>query len=180
MAARSIVIRSAEPEDSRGISELLGAPGVFGQLFQMPDVPIASRIEGLSQMDQQICRLVAIDDQRIVAHAGLHKPQNSMRRQHVRGLGIAVAPSHQGQGLGGQLLKRLLDWADNWGAVLRVELTVYADNERAIALYSRFGFAEEGRMRAFALRDGEYVDAMSMARLHPSPPTWQSDGTTSP
>jgi hypothetical protein len=30
--------------------------------------------------------------------------------------------------------------------------------------------AHEGRMRGFALRDGEYVDALMMARLHPNPP----------
>ena len=34
----------------------------------------------------------------------------------------------------------------------------------------RFGFQEEGRHRAYALRDGAYVDVLSMARLHPHPP----------
>lgn len=62
--------------------------------------------------DAQICRLVAVDRDQIVAHAGLHKAQNSLRRQHVRGLGIAVAPTHQGQGLGRALMERLLAWAD--------------------------------------------------------------------
>ena len=47
---------------------------------------------------------------------------------------------------------------------------VHADNERAIALYRRMGFIEEGRHRACALKDGRYVDALFMARLHPAPP----------
>jgi L-phenylalanine/L-methionine N-acetyltransferase len=64
----------------------------------------------------------------------------------------------------------LLDWADNWAAVLRIELTVFTDNARAIALYQRHGFAQEGVMRAYALRDGAYADALAMARLHPRPP----------
>ena len=65
---------------------------------------------------------------------------------------------------------RLLDWADNWAGVLRVELTVHADNERAMALYRSMGFEEEGRHRAYAIKDGRYVDALCMARLHPNPP----------
>jgi putative acetyltransferase len=66
----------------------------------------------------------------------------------------------------------LLDYADNWGQVLRIELGVYADNARAIRLYERCGFQHEGRMRAYALRDGQYVDSLAMARLHPRPPAW--------
>ena len=38
---------------------------------------------------------------------------------------------------------------------------------RAIALYERFGFEREGVMRSYAWRDGEHVDAISMARLRP-------------
>jgi putative acetyltransferase len=30
----------------------------------------------------------------------------------------------------------------------------------------------EGLHRGYALRDGSYVDTLSMARLHPNPPRW--------
>ena len=42
---------------------------------------------------------------------------------------------------------------------------VYADNAAGIALYEKFGFAIEGTHRLFAFRNGEYVDAYSMARI---------------
>jgi L-phenylalanine/L-methionine N-acetyltransferase len=38
---------------------------------------------------------------------------------------------------------------------------------RGIALYEKFGFEVEGTHRRLAFRDGEYVDAYSMARLKP-------------
>jgi putative acetyltransferase len=59
------------------------------------------------------------------------------------------------------------DLADRWLPVLRIELTVYVDNAAALALYAKFGFAREGLLRRYALRDGGYVDAYAMARLRP-------------
>jgi L-phenylalanine/L-methionine N-acetyltransferase len=82
-----------------------------------------------------------------------------------------VGTAWQGRGVGRKLLARLLDWADNWAGVLRVELHVHADNDRAIALYRSIGFVEEGRHRNYALKNGRYVDAFSMARHHPHPPS---------
>jgi GNAT superfamily N-acetyltransferase len=79
------------------------------------------------------------------------------------GMGVAVA--WQGQGVGSRLLAAVLDLADNWMNVQRVELSVYADNEAAIALYRKFGFDTEGLFREYAVRDGALVDALSMARL---------------
>jgi putative acetyltransferase len=68
----------------------------------------------------------------------------------------------------------LLNWADNWAQVLRVELSVFADNERAIRLYERFGFEREGLCRADAMRNGRLADTVTMARLHPQQPLLQS------
>ena len=40
--------------------------------------------------------------------------------------------------------------------IRRVELSVEADNPRAIAFYQRFGFVHEGTQRAAYKRAGEY------------------------
>jgi putative acetyltransferase len=83
---------------------------------------------------------------------------------------MSVRPSHQRRGIGAELLRRLLDWSDNWAGYLRLELDVYTDNLAAISLYEKHGFVNEGRMRMHALRSGAYVDSYRMARLHPRPP----------
>ena len=108
----------------------------------------------------------------VVASAGLHPVGAALRRRHVMVLGISVLPEAQGQGVGLALMQALCDWADHWGQVLRLELTVFADNPRAIALYRRCGFVPEGLHIGYALRDGQHVDSLSMARLHPNPPRW--------
>ncbi len=167
--ANAIVIRSAEPEDAARIAALLGRVGVVEGLLQSPDTPNAARAEYHQKVEQHACRLVALAGGEVVGMAGLHVgPQ--LRRMHVRTLGLGVAPEWQGRGVGRQLLARLIDWADNWGNVLRIELHVHADNDRAKALYTSMGFVEEGRHKGFALKNGRYVDSFSMARLHPNPP----------
>ena len=85
-------------------------------------------------------------------------------------LGISVGKQAQGRGVGSALMAAMCDYADCWAGVLRLELTVYADNAAALALYRKFGFEIEGTHRAYAMRDGRYVDALAMARLHPNPP----------
>jgi putative acetyltransferase len=85
-------------------------------------------------------------------------------------IGMAVHSAWQGKGVGGALMRALCSLADGWLNVTRLELTVFTDNERALALYRKFGFEIEGTLRAYALRDGAYVDALSMSRLHPDPP----------
>ncbi len=72
---------------------------------------------------------------------------------------MAVAPSHQGQGLGALLLSALLDEAARRGQRV-VSLEVRADNAAAQRLYERHGFARVG------VRKGYYrgVDGWVMTR----------------
>ena len=173
-AAATIVIRSFEPSDAAAVSALIGSPGVFEGTLQSPDMPVASRVDSMEKNDPLACRLVAVSGDQVVGSAGLHPVHPGLRRSHVRVLGISVAAGWQGRGIGRQLLERLLAWADDWGNVLRVELHVHVDNERAIALYRSMGFVEEGRHRGYVLKAGKYTDALTMARWHPRPPTLAS------
>ena len=169
--AGTVTIRSFEPPDATAVSALLGMPGAFEHTLQMPDTPVAARLDFLQRHDPQGCKLVAVAGDDIAGMAGLHPVHPGLRRAHVRSLGIVVATPWQGRGIGRKLLERLLAWADNWAGVLRVELNVHVDNPRAIALYRTLGFVEEGRHRGYVLRDGAFIDALSMARMHPRPPT---------
>jgi putative acetyltransferase len=78
---------------------------------------------------------------------------------------MSVRDDWQGKGVGTALMAAALDLADNWLNLSRVGLTVYVDNSSAVALYKRSGFEREGTHRRYAFRNGEYVDAYSMARL---------------
>jgi len=171
-----LTLRRARPTDAEGFARMMSEPEVFGGVLQMPysDADYwRTRLSDATAAGKVDLHLVAELDGHLVGSAGLNPASSLPRRHHALGLGITVGKAHQGQGVGRALVGALCDYADRWVGALRIELTVYADNARAIALYRHFGFEAEGVHRAYALRDGVYVDALAMARLHPNPPQVQ-------
>jgi putative acetyltransferase len=171
--SKRISIRRARPEDAAAVARLMDDPFVYGNLMQMPyasEEVHRTRIAESLLPGKTDLLLVAERGSEIVGSAGMHSTGPALRRRHVVAIGLSVAAGAQRQGVGTALMQALCDYADRWMGVLRIELTVYVDNAAAIALYRRFGFEMEGRHRGYALRDGRYVDAFAMARLHPDPP----------
>lgn len=165
-----IVVRRAEPSDAEGIAATFRSRGASLGTLQNPYPSVAHWTERLNRNSPTLTYvLVALVDGEIVGHAGLHGNENP-RRFHAWHLGMSVRDDWHGRGVGTRLMEALLDLADNWLGAIRIELTVYSDNQPALKLYRKFGFEMEGTHRAFALRDGQYVDSYAMARLHPRPP----------
>ena len=171
-----LAIRAMEPSDALAIAALMNQPGVYEGTLQLPYGSVTQRVERLQAADRTGLALVALEGEHVVGAASLGAVGPSLRQAHARWLGIAVAADRQGRGIGGRLMTELLRWADGWAQVLRIELRVYVDNAAAIALYRRFGFEQEGVLRAESLRDGRYVDTLLMARLHPAQPRLPAAG----
>jgi len=150
-----------------GVAALYNEPAVCRQVLQMPFQSIEVWRKRLVLDDERRLQLVALHGGEVVGQLGLQQYLR-VRQAHVGTFGMGVATAWQGKGVGARLLKTALDVADNWMNLHRVELTVYADNQAAQRLYRTFGFEVEGVLRDYALRDGVYVDTVSMARLRPS------------
>ncbi|MDR1967694.1 MAG: GNAT family N-acetyltransferase [Burkholderiaceae bacterium] len=109
------------------------------------------------------CCRVALLDAQVVGCCDV-LPVVGESRAHVGTLGIWVVASARGQGIGGSLLRRVIE--DAWAhGFLRIELTVRADNVPARALYEREGFRVEGVLRHSCMVDGEFFDSCAMALL---------------
>jgi L-phenylalanine/L-methionine N-acetyltransferase len=158
-----ICVRSAEPSDAEAIHQILRCPGVAANTLQLPWRPLEYTRERFTARAQEHT-FVALVDGRVVGHLGLHIVENP-RRRDVGDFGMAVHDDYQGRGVGSALLATMIDLADNWLGLRRIELEVWTDNARAIHLYKKFGFEIEGTGRQYARRAGELVDAHFMARL---------------
>ncbi|HPT17285.1 MAG TPA: GNAT family N-acetyltransferase [Kiritimatiellia bacterium] len=100
---------------------------------------------------------------------------------HIGRLGIGILPEYRGRKIGARLLAAAIADAFQKG-ITRIELEVFAANARAIALYRKFGFVEEGRKRQARCLDGVPEDSLCMALLKaeasPSNPPALRSGST--
>ncbi|MFI4965591.1 MAG: GNAT family N-acetyltransferase [Caulobacterales bacterium] len=158
-----ILIRALEPADLPDVTEAWNQPQAYAGTLQLPYTSLAARQQRHAATPGGPTRLVAVIDGKVVGMIFLAREEN--RRSHVGSIGMAVHDAYAGRGVGTALMAAVTDLADNWLNLKRLELGVYADNARAIALYERFGFEREGLNRAYAWRNGAYADSISMARL---------------
>lgn len=160
-------IRAARPSDAADLVDVYTQPRVVWGTLQLPAQSPdhwRRRLEANDPATSYV--LVAELDGKAVGSAVLQW-RDRPRIRHVAHLGMGVHDAYQGQGIGNRLLAALVDAADRWLNLIRIELEVYPDNERAVRLYERHGFVVEGRKRMNVWRDGQYVDSLMMARIRP-------------
>jgi RimJ/RimL family protein N-acetyltransferase len=89
------------------------------------------------------------------------------RVSHKVEFGVCVLQEFWGYGIGKNLLKETIHWADA-NDIQKISLNVLETNEKAIILYKNNGFEIEGVLkRDKLLSDGRYYDTVVMGRFHP-------------
>ncbi|WP_243647017.1 GNAT family N-acetyltransferase [Scopulibacillus darangshiensis] len=88
------------------------------------------------------------------------------RLSHIGSLGMMIDKNYRDSGIGKKLINEVINWAVNNPMIEKLSLGVLSTNHRAIALYTRMGFVEEGRkMREIKMDENEYVDDILMYKL---------------
>lgn len=107
--------------------------------------------------------LVAEVDGNLVGFARCAGNQLS-RFRHKAEFGICILQKYWGQGIGKVLLERILLWAATT-EIEKISLTVVQTNTKAIQLYKRYGFIEEGLLIKDRLhKDGNYYNTIIMGK----------------
>jgi len=168
-----IVIRRAAPRDADGLARLdqeLVAEGLWtvrdpGE--RVSSVEELKRIASYDAPDRLL--LVALIRERVIGEVAL-KAHKVARCAHVALISITVAVDFRSRGAGRALMGAACNWADTHPSIEKLELFVFANNDRAISLYRAFGFAQEGRRERY-IRFGPttYVDDLVMGRWCPKP-----------
>jgi putative acetyltransferase len=142
-------------------------PKVIRGTLQLPFASVEMWRKRMADPQEGFRTLVACADQEVVGVISFSQLANPARR-HVGQLGMAVHDAWQGKGVGTALMQAVVDLAERWLNVTRLELCVFTNNSAAIALYKKFGFEIEGTHQHYAFRDGRFVDAYAMARIRPA------------
>lgn len=170
------IIRRTEETDAQSFIDFLKV------LADEPDnhISFASAAEVLVTVEEEIALiqkyiadpaalwLVACDDAGgLIANLNLAPGRRGFR--HTVMLGISVAKEWRNRGLGTALMKESVSWCESNLLIKRIELEVFGDNDRALHVYEKLGFVQEGVRREAFLKNGRFVDSIMMAMVYPRP-----------
>ena len=83
---------------------------------------------------------------------------------HVLRFYVSLSAEYRRRGVGGELLRRMIEWARGQEQIRKISLGVLSTNSPANSLYQKLGFVEDGRkIMEYQLPDGSFADEISMA-----------------
>lgn len=160
----AVTVRPARPEDAR--SYLVFWAAIVEEGRHVRTERVTGTVRGYRRRfrrpwTDREAQIVAVTGDRVVGHVYVQREAHPVTR-HVATLGIAVAATARGRGIGSALMAEALRWARSVG-VDKVALSVYPHNAGAIALYRKFGFVEEGRLARHSRKSYGDEDEILMA-----------------
>lgn len=157
-------IRDIEIEDYKEISKIRKMPGVMENILSNKDEEEESIKEKIINMGKNQYWYVAEENGKVIG-LGILMNHGNLRKKHVRVITLMVNSDYQNKGVGSLLMDKLINLSESIN-IIRLELCVFRDNYKAINLYKKFGFKEEGIKVKSALKNGEYIDEIMMARIN--------------
>jgi putative acetyltransferase len=156
-------IRAIKIEDAADMNRLRTMDGVREGILGIKSERVTDTEAFIKSLSHNDHVLVAEVDGRVVGCVSL-SVSAMPRASRTAGIGLMVHADHQRQGVGRALMTAILDLADNWLMLKRVELNVFVDNAPALALYRSMNFVVEGTKKFAAIRGGIDTDEYLMAR----------------
>lgn len=166
----SINIRPIQAKDAEDLYRIRTMDGVCEQLLALPSARLSDTEEFISTLSKDDHIFVAeLNDSKhqglVVGSAGL-VVESSLKLRHSARVGLMIHADYHKMGIGRNLMNHLLELADNWLNLVRLELDVFADNINAIKLYQSLGFVIEANRKYAAIKNGQYADLLLMARYN--------------
>jgi RimJ/RimL family protein N-acetyltransferase len=91
--------------------------------------------------------------------------RTSRRFMHKGEFGMAILKEYWGLGIGKALMDTMIEWCEQID-IEKIILEVDVNNEKAIGLYKKYGFVQEGYLKNDKkMLDGTYRDSLVMAKM---------------
>lgn len=159
----NLKIRDIKIEDYKEISKIRKMPGVMENILSNKDEEDELIKEKIINRGNNQYWYVAEEDGKVLG-LGILMNHGNLRKKHVGVITLMVNSDYQNKGIGSLLMDKLINLSESLN-IIRLELCVFRDNYKAINLYKKFGFKEEGIKVKSALKNGEYADEIMMARI---------------
>jgi putative acetyltransferase len=159
------IIRPPEVTDAKALHKIRISDGARENTLGLVTSLLTEQERRLVNLGANDHVLVAEVEGKAIGIIGL-RVNPSVRMNHMASLGITIHPDYQGQGIGSALIDAILELADNWLMLVRVELEVFTDNQIAVNLYKSKGFVIEGTKKYATKRYGRYDPEYLMARYN--------------
>lgn len=160
-------LRPLEREDLRFVHELDNNESVMHYWFEEPYEAFVELCDLYDKHihDQSERRFIVENEHRQrVGLVELVEINHIHRRAEFQ---IIISPDHQGQGYASIATRLAMDYAFTVLNLYKLFLVVDVANTRAVAVYKKLGFREEGTLRHEFFVDGVYRDAYRMAAFQP-------------
>lgn len=159
----NLKIRDIKIEDYKEISKIRKMPGVMENILSNKDEEEELIKEKIINRGKNQYWYVAEENGKVIG-LGILMNHGNLRKKHVGVITLMVNSDYQNKGVGSLLMDKLINLSESLN-IIRLELCVFRDNYKAINLYKKFGFKEEGIKVKSALKNGEYIDEFMMARI---------------
>lgn len=162
---RELVIRKAEEKDAEKFLEYFNSVGsetdFLGFGAEGPRLTVEQEREIFRTSTPKNFFLIAEVEGKIVGSCSIGTNEKRIRSQHFGELGIVVLKDYWGLRIGYHLMETAINLGREAG-LKKINLDTRSDNEKAIALYKKLGFKEEGLIEWGTVIDGKFYDLLVM------------------
>ena len=154
------VIDSMRPEDWENVRAIYLEGVATGQATFETDAPDWERWDA-GHLPQ--CRLVATNGEGVLGWAALSPVSRRKVYAGVAEVSVYVAASARGLGVGGALMRALIEASELHG-VWTLQSSIFPENHASVALHLKHGFREVGRRERIARHHGVWRDTIVLER----------------
>lgn len=162
---QELIIRKAEEKDAEKFLEYFNVVGsetdFLGFGPEGPRITVEQEREIFKSSTSKNFFLIAEINGEIAGSCSISTNEKRVRSLHFGELGIVVLKKFWGFGVGYNLMEEAVRYGKDAG-LRKINLDTRADNEKAISLYKKLGFKEEGIITRGTIINGEFYNLLVM------------------
>lgn len=164
---QTLILREAQVQDASQMVDyihtlsmetdfLTFGPGEINLTVEEEEKIIQSKVQSENQLN-----LCAFIEGKLAGNLSFISPTRP-RVSHTGEFGVSVLQAYWGLGVATELITYLLEWAKKGQHIRKINLRVRSDHEKAIRLYRKLGFIQEGVENRGLCIAGQFYDFIHM------------------